>query len=280
MSLSQSSKPQWGDTCRLIASERWKTKSAAMGRHVTQALVDYAHPRPGMNILDLASGTGEPAITLASLVGSDGHVTALDISPELLEIADQRARERGLQNFSTRQSDAHDLPFPDHGFDLVTSRFGVMFFADIDRALRQVHRVLKPGARACFLVWGPFEQPYFLSTFGVVARHVGGAEISPGGPNPFRFAEPGSLSAALKKVQFQEVSEQTKTVAWTWPGSIEEVWEYARSVSLPFRGLLDRVPKEKWPEINREIYESVGPYARADRIEFGALVVLASGIKP
>ena len=112
-----------------------------MGQHVTQALVDYAQPWAGMNILDLASGTGEAAITLASLVGSEGHVTALDVSPELLEIADQRARERGLRNFSTRQADAHALPFPDHSFDLVTSRFGVMFFSDIDRALREVHRV-------------------------------------------------------------------------------------------------------------------------------------------
>jgi ubiquinone/menaquinone biosynthesis C-methylase UbiE len=279
VSSSQSSKPQWGDSYRLIASERWKAKSASMGRHVTQALVDYAQPRPGMNILDLASGTGEPAITLASLVGPEGHATALDISPELLEIADQRARERGLRNFSTRQADAHDLPFPEHSFDLVTSRFGVMFFADIDRALRQAHRVLKPGARACFLVWGPLEQPYFLSTFGVVARLVGGPALSPEGPNPFRFAEPGSLSAVLKKAQFKEVSEETKTVPWTWPGSAEEVWEYARSVSMPFRALLDRVPKEKWAEINREIYESVGRYARGDGIEFGAVVVLASGTK-
>jgi SAM-dependent methyltransferase len=279
VSSSRSSKPQWSDTYRLIASERWKAKSAAMGRHVTQALVDYAQPRAGMNILDLASGTGEPAITLASLVGPEGHVTALDMSPELLEIADQRAAESGLQNFSTRQADAHDLPFPDHSFDLVTSRFGVMFFADTHRALLQVHRVLKPGARACFLVWGPLEQPYFLSTFGVVARHVGGPAISPGGPNPFRFANPGSLSVALRKVQFQKVSEETKTVPWTWPGSTKEVWEYARSVSIPFRALLERVPREKWPPINREIYESVGHYARGDGIEFGAVVVLAAGIK-
>ena len=254
-------------------------KSATMGRDVTQALVNFAQPRPGMNILDLASGTGEPAISLASLVGSEGHVTALDISSELLEIADQRAHERGLTNFSTRQADAQELPFSDDTFDLVTSRFGVMFFADTQKALREVHRVLKPGARACFLVWGPFEQPYFQSTFGVVAKYVGGPALPEGGPNPFRFGKSGSLSAALQSAGFQSVDEQTKSVPWTWPGSSEEVWEYARSVTMPFRALLDRVPEERWPEINREIYKSIDRYVRGDQVEFGAVVILASAAK-
>jgi SAM-dependent methyltransferase len=250
-----------------------------MGRDVTHALVNYAQPRPGMNILDLASGTGEPAITLASLVAPAGHVTALDISPELLEIAAQRARERGLTNFSTRQGDAHGLPFSDGTFDLVTSRFGVMFFADVHKAMGEVHRVLKAGARACFLAWGPLEQPYFSSTFGVVAKHVGGPVLPEGGPNPFRFGKSGSLSAVLQRAGFQNVDEHTKFVPWSWPGSAEEVWEYARSVTMPFRALLDRVPQERWPEINREIYESIGQYARGDQIEFGAVVILASASK-
>jgi ubiquinone/menaquinone biosynthesis C-methylase UbiE len=89
-----------GSSYRLIAAEKWKAKSAAMGRAVTEALVECAAPLPGIKVLDLATGTGEPAITLASKVGPQGHVTALDLSPELLEIADQRARERGLTNFS------------------------------------------------------------------------------------------------------------------------------------------------------------------------------------
>jgi ubiquinone/menaquinone biosynthesis C-methylase UbiE len=279
MSSSKTSMPQWDDAYRLIASERWKTKSAAMGRHVTQSLVDYAQPQPGMKILDLASGTGEPAITLASRVGREGHVTALDVSSELLEIADQRARERNLGNFSIQQADAHKLPFADQQFDLVTSRFGVMFFSDIDRALREVHRVLKPSARGCFVVWGPSQQPYFSSMFGVVVRHVGEPAIAPQGPDPFRFGNSGSLSRVLQTAGFRNVDEETRTVPWAWPGSAEEVWEYAQSVSMPFRSLLDRVPKDKWNDINREIYESVRRYAGADGIEFGANVVLASGIK-
>ena len=127
MSSAQKSGSQWGHSYRLIASEKWKIKSAAMGRDATHALVDYARPQAGMQVLDLASGTGEPAITLASRIGPEGHVVALDLSPELLQIAEERGRERHLTNLTTRQADANNLPFPDQGFDLITSRFGVMF---------------------------------------------------------------------------------------------------------------------------------------------------------
>ena len=271
--------PNWGASYRLIASEKWKAKSAAMGRDVTEALVEYARPQPGMKILDLASGTGEPAISLAARVGPSGHVTALDLSPELLEIAADRARQRGFTNLSTQQADAHSLPFPDERYDLATSRFGVMFFRDPARALSEVHRVLKPGARACFLAWGPFEQPYWSSTMGVVVKHVGGPATLPGGPDPFRFAQPGSLSAVLRDAAFEEIHEETKIVPWTWPGTIEQFWEYARAVATPFLALLERVPEEKWPEINREVHAAIGQYVKQNEIRFTATVVLASGTR-
>lgn len=128
MTSATNSEPAWGNQFRLVAAEKWKAKSSAMGQPVTDALVEYAQPKPGMRVLDLASGTGEPAISLAARVGTEGHVTALDVSAELLEVAAQRAQTRGLTNFATQQADAHNLPFPDNSFDLATSRFGVMFF--------------------------------------------------------------------------------------------------------------------------------------------------------
>src|SRR4051812_6912769 len=204
----------WGSQYRLVASEKWKAKSAAMGQQVTEALVDYAQPREGMRVLDVAAGTGEPAITLATRVGPQGHVTALDLSAELLEIARGRAQGRGLENFTVKAADAHCLPFVDDSFDLATSRFGVMFFRNPEQAFRELHRVLRPGARACFLAWGGFDQPYWQSMMGVVHRHVGGPLLPADGSNPFRFAESGSLSAVLRSAGFNQVEENTKTVPW------------------------------------------------------------------
>jgi SAM-dependent methyltransferase len=274
------SESKWSASYRLIAAEKWKAKSAAMGRGVTEALVQYANPQPGMKVLDLASGTGEPAISLASKVGEDGHVTALDLSAELLQIADQRAEARSLKNFSTRQADAQHLPFAAHSFDLITCRFGVMFFENLDVALSEALRVLKPGGRICFAAWGPFDQPYWSTTMGIAHKYAGGALLSPGGADMFRFGEPGSLSAALTTNGFVDIDEVLKTLPWTWPGTVEEVWEYAQAVSTPFRPMLDRVPQDKWDVVNAEVHQATRQYMKNDKIEFGVKVVLASGKSP
>lgn len=269
----------WGNSYRLIASEKWKAKSATMGKGVTEALVRYAAPQPGMKVLDLASGTGEPGISLAMLVGPTGHVTALDLSAELLEIAKNRAEERRLMNFTTREADAHSLPFGDNGFDLATSRFGVMFFRDIGRAFRELIRVLRPNARACFAAWGSFEQPYWQTTMGVAHKRVGGPLLASDGADPFRFADPATLAKALGEAGFKDVHAETKSVPWTWPGSPQDVWEQAQAVSVPFRPMLDRIPRELKSQIDGEVLAAIRKYVRGENIEFGASIVLASGRK-
>ena len=279
MTAKPESESGWGSQDRLTATEKWKAKSAAMGQPVTDALVEYARPAPGMRVLDLASGTGEPAISLALRVGAEGTVTALDLSADLLEIAAQRAEARGLKNLTTEQADAHNLPFPNDSFDLATSRFGVMFFRDPALASRELRRVLRVGARACFLVWGSFDQPYWQSMLGVVHRHVGGPLLQPGGQDPFRFAQPGSLSAVLRSAGFHEIEEEARTLPWTWPGPAEEVWEQVQAVTVPFRPVLERVPAEKWPEIHAEVHAAVRKYYNGKKIAFGATVILASGKK-
>jgi SAM-dependent methyltransferase len=279
MTSRSDSAPDWGIQYRLVASERWRAKSGAMGQPVTDAFVEYAQPAPGMRVLDLASGTGEPAISLASCVGEHGHVTAIDLSGELLKIAAERARARGLRNFTTQPADAHSLPFPEDSFDLATSRFGVMFFANPIFALGELRRVLRPGARACFLAWGSFEQPYWQSMMGVVHRHVGGVLLPPDGPNPFRYAKFGGLSTVLRRAGFDAVEEETRMLPWTWAGSAEEVWEYAQSVSVPFRAMLERVPAELWPKVHADVHAAIRQYSDGEKIDFGVSVVLASGKK-
>jgi SAM-dependent methyltransferase len=279
MTSTSHSEQAWGSEFKLIASEKWKAKSAAMGRPVTDALVEYAQPILGMRVLDLASGTGEPAISVAARVGAAGHVTALDQSADLLKIASERAQARDLRNLKTEHADAHSLPFADNCFDLATSRFGVMFFRDPRLALSELRRVLRPGARACFLAWGPFDQPYWQSMMGVVHRHVGGPLLEPGGPDPFRFGEAGSLSAVLRDAGYKDIEEERKTLPWSWPGTAEEVWEQHRAVAVPFRPMLDRVPADEWPQVHAQVHAAVEQYSDGEQIAFGATVVFASGKK-
>jgi SAM-dependent methyltransferase len=274
--VSASNPAPWGSSFRLTATEKWKAKSAVLGNAVTEALVEYSCPTPGMRVLDLASGTGEPGISLARRV-PQGSVTAVDQSSELLEIAAKRARDKNLLTFITQQADAHHLPFGDQSFDLATCRFGVMFFNDCQRALEELRRVLKPGARACFAAWGPMEQPYWQTTMKIVHRHAGGAMLEPGGADPFRFSAAGSLSAVLTASGFHEVEESTHNLPWTWRGDAEEVLEYFCAVAAPFRPMLERVPAKEWPVIRAEAKAAMEPYRVGNEIRFGADVVLASG---
>jgi len=275
--MSASNPAPWSSSFRLVAAERWKAKSAAMGHAATDALVEYSCPLPGMRVVDLASGTGEPGISLAARVGPQGSVTAVDQSSDLLAIAAERARNKKLSNFTTHQADAHQLPFADRSFDLATCRFGVMFFNDVQRALTELRRVLKPEARACFAAWGPMEQPYWQTTMRIVHQHVGGAMLPQGSSDPFRFSAVGSLSEALGAAGFREVEDSTQSLPWTWPGDAEEVFEYFCAVSAPFRPMLERVPAEQWPAIRAEARAAIERYRVGDEIRFGADVVLASG---
>ena len=248
-----------------------------MGSAVTHALVEYSRPSSGMRVVDLASGTGEPGISLAQRVGPQGSLTAVDQSSDLLEIAAERARHKNLTNFTVHQADAHSLPFADQSFDLATCRFGVMFFSDAPRALAELRRVLKPGARACFAAWGPIEQPYWQTMIKIVHRHVGGPLLPPGGSDPFRFSATASLSRVLLAAGFHEVEESTENFPWTWPGDAEEVFEYACAVSAPFRPMLERVAADDWPLIRAEAKAAIERYRVGDEIRFGADVILASG---
>ena len=274
--MSAANSAPWGSSFRLVASEKWKAKSAVLGGAVTAALVEYSCPLPDMRVLDLASGTGEPGISLAQQV-PQGSVVAVDQSLELLDIAAGRARGKHLLNFTTQQADAHQLPFADHSFDLATCRFGVMFFNEVERALAELRRVLKPGVRACFAAWGPIEQPYWQTTMKIVHRRVGGAMLPTEGSNPFRFSVAGSLSAVLSAAGFRELQESTENLPWTWPGDAEEVFEYACAIAAPFRPMLERVRAEQWPAIRAEAKAAIERYRLGNEIRFGADVVLASG---
>jgi hypothetical protein len=114
---------------------------------------------------------------------------------------------------------------------------------------------------------------------GVVVKHVGGPAIAPGSADPFKFSTPGHLSTALQKAGFAEVEEETRTVAWTWPGTVEEAWEYGQSISVPFRSLLERVPRREWERVNADVHAAIREYWDGSSVNFGAVLVFGSGKK-
>jgi len=250
-----------------------------MGNDMTRAIVAAAQVRSGMRVLDIACGTGEPAISIAELLAGSGDVVGLDISPAPLKIAAERAIQRSLSNVTFQQADAHHLPFADNTFDRITSRLGVMFFSELPRALSEMRRVLKPAGRAILLVWGPMDQPYFQTTIGTVLRMLPNAVMPESGRKMFVLAENGTLTQALRQAVFSQVKEELVTVPWTWLGTPEEVWEYFQDVAVPFASFLQSIPAEGRPEIDAAVLKAISQYYDGTSIKLTATVNIAVAVK-
>ncbi|HYX52517.1 MAG TPA: methyltransferase domain-containing protein [Candidatus Limnocylindrales bacterium] len=271
--------PDWNSFGRTNASQKWRRQSAEMGSAMTKAIVEAAHVGPGMHVLDVASGSGEPAISIATQLAGTGQVIGVDVSPAPLQIASERAQQRGLANVRFQEADAHHLPFPDASFDRVTSRLGIMFFADVINALREMHRVLKPGGRATLLTWGVMGQPYFSSTIGTLLRVAQTGTIPEAARKMFAYGQPGLLARHLRSAGFEHAEEKFVTVEWTWPGTPEEVWDYFQEVTVPFAPLLQSIPAEKREEVDAAVVKAIGEYYDGTKVNFGAKINLTTATK-
>ncbi|HUO48040.1 MAG TPA: class I SAM-dependent methyltransferase, partial [Acidimicrobiales bacterium] len=157
--------------------------------------------------LDIAAGTGEPGLSIARL-SPEGRVVLTDLAAEMLEIAARRARAHGIANVETTVCSADDLPFDDASFDSVSVRFGYMFFPDAAMATAEFARVLRPGGRLCSSVWiRPEENPWTAVAMEAIATEATVTPPDPDGPNMFRCAAPGYVSALYEDAGLSGVAE-------------------------------------------------------------------------
>ena len=150
--------------------EWWELIEAGV-QHVSDRILELAEVQPGQRVLDVATGIGEPAVSAARRVGPSGHVTATDQSPQMLEIARERAAALGLQNIEFKEMDAETLELPAESFDAALCRYGLMFLPDLQAALNGISRSLTPGGRMATAVWDvPPKTPLVSLAMGVMQR--------------------------------------------------------------------------------------------------------------
>jgi ubiquinone/menaquinone biosynthesis C-methylase UbiE len=267
----------WNNFARVNAAQRWRKPSAIMGRAMTEALVAEAQIVPGLRVLDVAAGTGEPAISIATALNGTGLVTATDISAEPLHVGEQRARDRHLTNIRFVAADVHALPFAENAFDRITSRLGVMFFADLPQALREIHRVLARDGRVSLLAWGSMQQPYFDTTIGTVLRLC--PDLVAPKTGMFKFGDRGLLCRALAEAGFRQTDEHQCEVPWNWAGTPEDLWAYFQEVTVPFKPLFQSIPSQKRMEVDRAVLRELSLLYDGTVVKFDAKIMLVSAIK-
>src|SRR6478752_5550833 len=187
--------------------DKWDSIIMDQLRPVGAAITERLDVAEDQQHLDLASGTGEPGLSIARLAPK-GRVVLTDLVAEMLDIAARRARSQGLANVETTVCSADDLPFDDATFDSVSVRFGYMFFPDVAKATAEFARVLKPGGRLCASVWvEPEKNPWTTIAMQAIATEAVLAPPDPDGPSMYRCAAPGSVSALYEAAGLLDVAE-------------------------------------------------------------------------
>ena len=179
-------------------------------------LIALAGLRPGERVLDVACGTGVLARLAAAAVGPMGQVAGADLNDGMLAMARRKADEAGL-TIDWRACDAAELSFPDAAFDAVLCQWGLEFFADRPRGLRQVARVLAPGGRVVLRVWRALErQPFYVALLDALERHLGAGSSAPIRA-AFALSDPNELRSLVSDAGFSSVHLRITTNMLRFP---------------------------------------------------------------
>lgn len=256
---------EWNDVAPNVG-RWWRVVYEAPLVPVANRMIELAEIQPGDRVLDVASGLGEPALAAAAVVGAAGHVTATDISAEMLRIASERAAESGLTNLDFVEQDAETFDFPDGSFDAVLCRFALMFLADPLSAIGRMRTVLKEGGCLVATVFGPPERvPLASVTMEVIARELQLPPPPPGTPGVFALADRSVLEGLFWKAGFGEVQSEPLTVGFEF-ASTDEYIRYVQDVALPIWGLLANESAARKDGVWQAVADAHRPFEGADGV--------------
>jgi ubiquinone/menaquinone biosynthesis C-methylase UbiE len=238
------------------------------------AIIEKLNIKVDDHVLDIATGTGEPGLTIAALA-KDGKVVGTDLSDEMLLIADANAAARGLKNFSTRVADVCELPFEDNTFSAISCRMGFMFFADMQLAADEMYRVLKPGGRIATSVWAAPDQNFWIGgLMGVVNKYVEVSPPPPGAPGMFRCAKPGLIADIFAASGFKNIGEQNIQGKADYKDA-DTYWRHMLDAAAPVIALMEKSDEATKTAIKNDVYALINANSTDGRalLDFGATIV-------
>lgn len=254
--------------------EKWNDFTMNFLQPMGDEIIHLIKPKAGETILDIAAGTGEPGLTIAS-INKNGTVFITDLSEQMLEIAKKTATEKRLQNIEFATCDAGELPFQNESFDAVSCRHGFMYFPDMQLAAKEMMRVLKPGGRIAATVWsGPEKNNWVTTIMSALKNHFSMPAPPPNAPSIFRCSQPNKMTGIFKNAGFKnivqkEISEKVKFK------NAEEYWNFHNDVSAPVVGALNNAGETVVNQIKEEIFETLKNRYGSGEIDmdFGSIII-------
>ncbi len=216
----------------------------------TEACLRYLALRPGDRVLDLGSGPGALALRAAPVVGRSGHITAVDISDEMLTIVRRRAAEAALTNIAAVFGRAEQIPVPDASHDALAASLSLMFVLDKAAAAREIARVLAPGGRIALAVWAGPDRADIVQFQRIAGSFAPDPPAK--GVGPASMAKPEKFLAALRAHGVETRVEEGE-VRWRHP-SLDHAWNTFSSVTAlrmspdQITAAKAAISKEMWPD--------------------------------
>jgi SAM-dependent methyltransferase len=271
-----------GEDIRQLSRVRWTATAAGWGRRADQFraatmpvatwMVDALGPQPGDTLLELAAGPGDTGFLAAELIRPGGELICSDFVPEMLNVAQQRAKALGLDNVRFKQIDAETgIDIEAASIDGVLCRWGYMLMADPVTALGQTRRVLKPGARLALAAWsGPDENPWSALPARELIRRGLEEPPDPDAPGQFAWAPEGVIAERLEEAGFvdYEIAAVDFTIAYA---SAEDWWATTSDMSMRFADATRAMDAAARAEIMAALAEAAAPYTDGD----GAIAIPA-----
>jgi ubiquinone/menaquinone biosynthesis C-methylase UbiE len=257
---------------------RWTPVMRAQYAPATELMLDLAHLRPGDRVLDIAAGDGYQSIAAARRVGPTGHVLAVDLAPEQVKRAAAAAREAGVDHLEARVMDAESLDLEDESVDAVVCQFGLMFLPDPDRGLREMLRVLKPGAWASLVIAAAGGFPESDLAASIVRERLGGAMSVPERITGASLGAPGALKQRLERAGFAAVESHELTVPLRLP-SVAEAGRYIREIHPTLEEMMGPLAPAERDEVYQRVDEALARFVGPTGFESPNRVVLGAGIR-
>lgn len=247
---------QW-DTC----AAGWNGKSLEIRmwlRTATEAMLEMAEVKPGSRVLDVAAGSGDQTLDIAGRVGPRGSVLATDLSPAILAFAKENASRQGFHNVETQVADGESLGVPEASFDAAICRLGLMFLPDPGKGLKEIHQALKPGGRACTMVFSsPDQNPCVAILVSTAMKHAGLPPRDPYQPGGLSsLGKPGLIDTLFEAAGFSRVATTKVAAPFRLP-SVGDYLDFVRTSASPIVQILSRLDTAgqhaAWAEIEEKL---------------------------
>ncbi len=265
-------------------AQGWRKHDASLRENtagMTARMLDLAQLQPGHRVLDLACGTGEPAIPAAERVGPTGYVAATDLVEEMVIFAREKAAARGLKNIEFRVADAEGLALSPRSADAATIRLGMMFMPDALSCLKNVHNALKPGGRIVIANWaGPDKNPWAEVALSVIRRHVDIPKPAPGATGLYSFADPGRNTGILSEAGFRDVTIENLEVPVIDEADGAGYFTWVKEMAGPVAALYARLPPDQQNLVDREVaLEAERQSRRRGKVRLSGIAWIAAGVR-